>query len=81
MAKETKAGATLEEEKKLIEKNCMAMAEITCSEPTERETFRQFMLALAGRDDSNYKTAPKIADDAAALTAEYFKRASKFAGV
>jgi hypothetical protein len=57
------------------------MAEITCSEPTERETFRQFMLALAGRDDSNYKTAPKIADDAAALTAEYFKRASKFAGV
>ncbi len=49
-------------------------------EPSERQMFADFMLAVAGRDDANYKTAAKVADDAAALTAEYFKRASQFKG-
>ena len=80
MAKETKTDETPKNEKPSGEENILAAADAKPAKLTERETFRQFMLALAGRDDSNYKTAPKIADDAAALTAEYLKRATQFKG-
>lgn len=79
MAKETKPEETPKNEKP-GEENILAALDAKPAKLTERETFRQFMVALAGRDDANYKTATKIADDAAALTAEYFKRATQFKG-
>ena len=79
MAKETKAGET-PAEKKPAEENILAACDIRSVELTERETFRQFMLAVAGRDDANYKNADKIAADAAELTAVYLKRSGAFKG-
>ena len=45
---------------------------------TEREMFNRFMVAVAGRDDANYKSLEKIADDAEQLTKLWAARAGKF---
>jgi hypothetical protein len=78
MAKESKPDEKQDGKEKTGEENIFAAADTKPAKLSEREIFRQFMLAVAGRDDANYKTAPKIADDAAALTGEYLKRAGAF---